>query len=271
MIDQAKLAEKIKARFGPVSIIRPGVFRTSEKYGSRDFTVRYFDITSNIGNVASNLREYQEELLGDTFFGKGIPADLRWNHYLYFISSEDDANAPEFRDIKARVEADRTYARKAVLTEKELDSLFRVGEVIPESQPRDIASQWTSELDVLGLSFILDDTVSAPEAARLIKRGTKRPPARPAALQPLTKAETVAGGQFLRSLSIGKYRNYPLSRHYEFGKVNLISGRNGTGKTSLLEAIEYLYCKENRRHNRNLLDIKVTGTFFNSDASLLSR
>lgn len=270
MINQARFADKLKARFGPVSEVRPGIFRTSERYGEREYAVWYFDLTGNVGEASSHLREYQEDLMAETFFGPESPADLRWNHYLYFIADEEEVKDPAFHDAKVRVETDRTYARKAVLTEKELDVMFAGAEMGPARAPMDIANQWAQRLDTLGLSFILDDAITAPEAARLIKAGRKQPSARPAALTPLTEAEKAAGSRFLRSLAITGFRKYPSTKHFEFGNVNLIFGRNGTGKTSLLEAIEYLYCGENRRHDDIAAGTRIIGEFVGSDASLVT-
>jgi chromosome segregation protein len=48
----------------------------------------------------------------------------------------------------------------------------------------------------------------------------------------------------------------------------LITGPNGTGKTSLLEAIEYFYCGQNRRHENS--SSKVFGTLYGSKLEMAS-
>jgi len=268
MIDQARFTNKLKARFGQISEVKPGILRTSDRFGDREFAIRYFDLTGNLGEAASQLREYQEDLMSETFFGPESPADLRWNHYVYFVTGNEEANTPAFHDAKARIEADRTYARKAVLTEKELEALLAPMDNGPATSPADIASQWTKRLDALGLSFILDDAIAAPEAARLIKAGRKQRSASPAELASLSDAEKAAGSRFLKALTIKGFRTYPSTKDFEFGSVNLIYGRNGTGKTSLLEAIEYLYCGENRRLDDNAAGTRIVGEFFGSSARL---
>lgn len=268
MIDQARFTNKLKARFGSISEVKPGILRASERFGDREYAVRYFDLTGNLGVAASRLREYQEDLMTETFFGPDSPADLRWNHYVYFVAGDEEAKSPAFHDAKVRIEADRTYARKAVLTEQELEVLIAPTDKGPNTPPTDIASQWTQRLDTLGLSFILDDAVTAPEGARLIKAGRKQPSARPAALAPLSEAEQAAGRRLLKALTITGFRKYPSAKHFDFGGVNLIIGRNGTGKTSLLEAIEYLYCGENRRLDDSAVGTKIVGEFVGSSAHL---
>jgi DNA repair protein SbcC/Rad50 len=268
MIDQARLTSKLATRFGPISEVKPGILRTSDRFGDREYAVRYFDLTGNLGEAASRLREYQEDLMTETFFGQDSPADLRWSHYLYFVAGDEEAKAPEFHSTKVQIEADRTYARKAVLTEKELDALLAPTDKGPATPPADIASQWAQRLDALGLSFILDDAITAPEAARQIKAGRKQRLAMQAALAPLSAAEKVAGSEFLKALTITGFRKYPSPKNFVFGRVNLIVGRNGAGKTSLLEAIEYLYCGGNKRLDDISAGTRVVGEFFGSSARL---
>ena len=56
-------------------------------------------------------------------------------------------------------------------------------------------------------------------------------------------------GHPLKSLDIKKFRVHPAVGERTFGKVNLIRGANGSGKTSLLEAIELGLCGGIRRQD----------------------
>ena len=53
---------------------------------------------------------------------------------------------------------------------------------------------------------------------------------------------------FIQELHIEKFRKSPKQDKFEFGKVNLIERPNGTGKTTLLEAIELFTCGSNYRN-----------------------
>ena len=64
--------------------------------------------------------------------------------------------------------------------------------------------------------------------------------------------------KWLASISIDRFRPVHDGKSYTFGQVTLIVGPNGTGKTSLLEAIEYFYCGNNRRQG-NLETPKISG------------
>jgi DNA repair exonuclease SbcCD ATPase subunit len=60
-------------------------------------------------------------------------------------------------------------------------------------------------------------------------------------------AAAVPNGRFIHWLHRDHFRTQPKQREFEFGTVNLFRGVNGTGKTSLLEAIELCICGGNRR------------------------
>ena len=270
MIDQQRVLKGLQSRFGELKPIRPGVFRAAQSFGGRDYAVRYFDLTGKLDEAASHLREYQEDLMAETYFGTDAPSDLRWNHYLYFVATDEDAVRHDFRVLKSQLESDRTYARKAVLTEHDVEALGSGSPDLPASPPLDVAAQWAHRLDELGLSFILDDGISAPEAARLISKGVRQPSARQATFDPLSEAERLAGSGFLNNLTIQGFRKYPTTKQFTFGSVNLIFGRNGSGKTSLLEAIEYLYCGANKRGADRLPGTKLSGAFVGGSVKLVA-
>jgi DNA repair protein SbcC/Rad50 len=66
---------------------------------------------------------------------------------------------------------------------------------------------------------------------------------------------------FLRRLQLTKYRPYPLNKDFEFGTMNLVFGPNATGKTSLLEAIELLYCGRNKRNDDKPADYEIVAKY----------
>lgn len=74
----------------------------------------------------------------------------------------------------------------------------------------------------------------------------------------LLPAEKAAAGHFLKRLTIKGFRLHPEQKDHSLGRVNLIVGSNGVGKTSLLEAIEFGYCGRNRRSSVLLDSTSVT-------------
>ncbi len=272
MINTNKYLDELKFHYSNVLEVRPGIFRLSEDKDGRDYAIRYFDLTGNLSEAADHLQEYQEDLLTETFFDSNFPTDLRWNHYLYFVSDENPSTCSSFNENKKKIEADRTYARKHVISGEELKAILTPKSRSQISQPVDIINQWTQRLDQLDLSFILDDSITSSEIAKYI-RDHKKPPLtivnNASKLSDidtkLSEAEVTAAKAFLKILTISNFRDYPTKQRFKFGKVNLIFGRNGAGKTSLLEAIEFLYCGENRRVNELTNATHVEGEFFSSD------
>ena len=97
------------------------------------------------------------------------------------------------------------------------------------------------------MGFVLDDRISVPEVVRRIAAGQKESVGHVASPTALLPAEVAATRRFLKHLTIHGFRPHPTEKHHPLGRVNLIVGSNGVGKTSLLEAIEYAYCGRTRR------------------------
>jgi len=65
----------------------------------------------------------------------------------------------------------------------------------------------------------------------------------------------------IKSIELEKYRKYPKRKEFEFGRVNLFVGQNGSGKTSLLEAIELFMCGRTFRNPDQITDYKIKVSF----------
>lgn len=271
-MDQVSIVEKLKSKFGPVTEVRPGVFKASESFKGRNYAVRYFHLYADLSDIARRLNAYQEDLIAEKFFDPEMPADLRWNHYLYLLTdTKTFSSSQEFSLVKAQIEGDRTYSRKVILTESELEEMLleESGEISP-GFPVDVSHQWIRHLEERELSFVLDDQYSVPRTARLIKEGYKESYLPPSDISELPGCEGLAGNQFLTELEIESFRSFPIQKTFNFGGVNLIFGANGAGKTSLLEAIEYLYCGGNKRSNEDKEGITITGRFIGSEDKMVT-
>ena len=184
-----------------------------------------------------------------SYFNVESKADLRWNHYLYFVTATPRVDGAFLR-AKAAVESDREYARKIVVPEEELDGVLddpHFGAESPEGFPQDPLSVWANTLEKHDLGFVVDERLQVPAVVRSIAGGEQRPVRRPPATPQLDPAETAVSSDCLANIAIGEFRKYPVRKVFDFGAVNLILGVNGVGKTSLLEAIEYLFCGKTRR------------------------
>jgi exonuclease SbcC len=218
-----------------------GVLRGNRQYDDKTFATAYVDLSDDIVERSLNLADFQENLLGEDFFdGDG---NQRWNSYVYFWAgprSKEDAGFPE---AKTRIERDRHYARKFVLTEDDL--LNRIDD-ISRSRPKTIVSddalaRWSEQLRQSSLDVVLEQKPRA-QLLRLIESGDAFAPATAAAFAAPSKTVDPLGTGKLRSLQVGNFRAAVCNGPFSFGDVNLIVGQNGSGKTSLLELIEALYC-----------------------------
>lgn len=272
MIDAQRVEALLKNRYPDLESVGQGVFRGIDRFGARDYAVRYFDLNDRLATTVDSLKSYQEEVLSPMYFSSDVATDLRWNHYLYFVTSDEEAKKGEFGRLKAKVEADREYARKQVVREGEVAGLLANAQVPepPTALPIDLATTWSKTLEQHGLAFILDSDISVPDAVRRIVAGTKDGASRPISPVALLAAEQAAASHFIRHLTIKGFRTHPEEKDYPLGRVNLIVGSNGVGKTSLLEAIEFAYCGRNRRSSTLLGNTSITADLFGVEHKLSS-
>ena len=85
MIDAQRVEALLKSRYPNLESVGQGVFRGVDRFGVRDYAVRYFDLNDRLATTADSLKSYQEEILSPMYFSSEVATDLRWNHYLYSI------------------------------------------------------------------------------------------------------------------------------------------------------------------------------------------
>jgi DNA repair exonuclease SbcCD ATPase subunit len=260
MINAHQVETMLRGRYPDLEDVSPGVFRGIDRFGAREYAIRYFDLNDRLATTAASLKRYQEEVLSPMYFSTEVATDLRWSHYLYFVTSDEEAARVEFGRLKATIEADREYARKQVVREGDVPTLLAKGSPAAPggALPVDLATTWSQTLEQHGLGFILDDDISVPDAVRRIVAGSKDKAARPVSPMALLPAEKAAASHFLKRLTIKGFRPQPEQKDHPLGRVNLIVGSNGVGKTSLLEAIEFAFCGRNRRSSVLLDPTSVT-------------
>jgi len=235
-----QLRQRLLPQYPDLEDVGENVVRFIRRAGSRPFAVYYVDVSAHIPNTAEELNEYQDRIIGRRFF-EGSKS-LQWSNYLYFVvGSHVSLKAKEI------VECDRKYARKYVVTESELTSaltppVFQVAEGAIDSN---ILSTWTNLLAAANLDRAVLNDEPLPRRLELIEaafgQGAVPTPAA-SSVRPRVRPP------FLRQIELRTFRAFPVKRTIVFGTVTLICGANGTGKTSLLEAIELVYCGRNKRN-----------------------
>lgn len=272
MINVERVEEILRDRYPDLESVGPGVYRGVDRFGAREYAIRYFDLNDRLATTAESLKRYQEEVLSPMYFSTQVGTDLRWSHYLYFITSDEAAEHGGFGQLKARVEADREYARKQVVREREIVALFTRGNPAApaDAMPKDLSTTWLHALEQHGLGFIIDEDISVPEVVRRIVAGSKDKAVRPVSPLALLPAEKAVVTHFLNQLTIKGFRPQPEQKDHSLGRVNLIVGSNGAGKTSLLESIEFAYCGRNRRPSVLLEPTSITLALSGSGEKLSS-
>lgn len=225
------------------------VVRGEKKLGGQTYAVAYVDFADEVVERFLHLRDFQERILADDFFD--TPGDLRWNKYLYIVAGPNSTSNPNFAAAKAAIEADKDYARKRVISQDDLDSLLggpKLFEAAAHSSTYDVQADWRRRLSAAGLEHLLDAPTPRTNVVESIsKRELGTASNWNQQVKELNASDMPLATAKLLSLKIDAFRPIHNGKRYDFGDVTLLVGANGTGKTSLLEAIEYFYCGNNRR------------------------
>ena len=266
----AQLREHVAIMFPDVEQVGDSILRFTKGFEGSPYAVYYLDIAQDLPNSQETLTKYQDRVIGSHYF-EGRKS-LQWSNYLYFITSRDRFMSGEVIDAKELIERDRSYARKFVIPEEELELVLTPPVITPvEATPHaSILSIWTEQLVGAGLdrSILSDDNL--PTRLKLIEASTTEPKPR----SKMPSSDKVVNNQpFIQSLKLKKFRDFPIQRDFDFGKVNLIFGRNGSGKTSLLEAIELFYCGRTKRNPTSSLPYNLVMDFVDgrTEKALTSR
>lgn len=241
----SQLRERVAAQFSDVQQVSDSVVRFTRKAGDLPFAVYYLDITPDLPKTQEKLTTYQDRVIGPHYF-EGRKS-LQWSNYLYFVTSGERLATKEVREVKDLIERDRSYARKFIISEEELDSVLNpavVAPVDPSPSPT-ILSVWKDALFEAGLDKAILSNDNLPTRLALIESSSGKSIIKHQIPQRVVQ---LGSPSFIRSLQFKEFRRPLLGRSFDFGTVNLIFGPNGSGKTSLLEAIELFYCGRNKRN-----------------------
>ena len=253
----------VQHRFHDIEDIDHSIFKASSSYAGKKYALWIFDCSQTIACEGFDLRAYQDRLLRDDFYR--FPGALQWNLYCYFLCDEGEFQKIRNRGLVTAVESDREYARKFVKTpsmlKEELDSLNKISTEANLELPQDVGSIWQNKLKENGLDSVYLD-IPYVSVIRQIKSEQKEEIPREKLNAGKTKDE--ARIEFIEKIELNNYRRRPITRHFEFGRCNLIHGVNGSGKTSLLEAIEVWICGKYRRNKdepivHDCLKLKLRG------------
>lgn len=185
--------------------------------------------------------QFEKRFFSKYFFREDT--DLKWNYYLILIIEK---NAEE--DAVYQLENDDKFLRKLVMTTEEFDIYLGHGGTRPGDGKEDITGidtygEWQRNLSSLKLEGILTYSYESSKVADYIDKEVGiRPPGKPISNWDSTDSKSAKYlVKQIDCLSLKKFREHCLRDNTELSlsRVNLFSGGNGSGKSSLCSAIEY--------------------------------
>ncbi len=245
-MEALKIEQLISKTFRNVKKVKERIMRAELFHESQLVAIYYFDYSQGLNEESFDLSKYQDELISEDYY-TNIGA-IQWNYYLYFICDSGAIKG----DLKKYYEKNTVFTRKYIISFRDFEELIKNKLGLPlrkKVQPeQDISSKWIEELRKHKLDGVFLRKYSYKEVVRRYIEG--RPIEEPEDTD--TQVATLNNGEIdiINKLSLESYRRYPKKNEFVFKQVNLLSGPNGTGKTSLLEAIELCLCGKTRRNER---------------------
>ena len=234
----------LRDRFVNLTEAGSDVIRAERQYSGAPLGVFYFDFSEKIVLPDFDLRTYSLERIASDFYKH--EGSLQWNYYLYFVLENATFQRIRGTPKAVEIEADRTFARKFIREQETLNAELAQplsATLHSATLSQDIASRWVEALKEAGLEQIANPKAEYAKVVRDYLAGESKVPKSPSN----KPAAAVPNGRFIHWLHRDHFRTQPKQKNFEFGTVNLFRGVNGTGKTSLLEAIELCICGGNRR------------------------
>ncbi len=263
-MDIERIKTTLNDNFADITEPSDEIFRATKKHQEGVYQVHYFDLSQELFNKDFDFDRYQRQLLVKDFYS--VEGALQWNFYLHFLVDDKNANNPNFSSVKSKIEADRRLARKSVSTYVEFEKSFRSTKDSREHTPIDIVDRWKDSLSN-ELIDVLDEKIAMTSVVSSFIDGEQGKKAAPRIAR-----TDVEDFPLIGKLTLKQYRSFPSQRTFDFGRVNLISGPNAVGKTSLLEAFELMVCGKTMRNSKIEEDFKFNITPFGTiDSKEISR
>lgn len=239
-MDAHEIKKYLCSHFTEVQDQCKDVFRATKKSGDQIYQIHYIDLSQHVLAQGFDLENYQRNLLLKDYYS--VEGALQWNFYLHFLIDEGTIQAHELENLRHWIEADKKLARKSVFTLSEFKRYLTPIISAQVESPIDVADQWKN---LLGpeLSTVLDEKISLTSILSTYITSEKHKKA-----ARMSRRNQVKPFPLIKNLDLIGYRLFPQIRAFEFGMVNLVSGPNAVGKTSLLETIELAICGKTMRN-----------------------
>jgi len=254
MIHTSTLKKQLSNYYERVETFPGKVLRCQKMYNNKPYQYIYFNYANDLNNI--DIEQYSKQLLSNDYYSHA--GMMQWNYYLAFIIEKNVDP-----DLRSTIERNEDYARKYVIDYKDigkwLNQINGTGRENVSGLSEDLADIWRGILEKNNLECVASDKTPITKGVRNIIGGVYHKNRSVTRNKKQEKHVTDLGN--IQSIDLGHFREYPKSdKPFNFGKVNLIEGANGFGKTSLLEGIEYLLSGETARSEARD-QYKICGVF----------
>lgn len=239
MMNTQQLVDQSKKLFNGFTEVENNLFKGNLSIDDKIAGIYYLNFNQEISE--EEFEQLQYKYLAEEFYNQD--GALQWNIYLLFINSNISDS------LKLRILKDDKYARKLIFNDKEFLDYFEL-EKSEKSELPDIVATWKDELNKVGLQELYSPS-SYDGVIRNFLNNTI-----PDVIEKKDKnLDDVPVIEKISSISLkDTYRPYPKLRDFSFGSVNLFTGSNGVGKTSLLESIELILTGKTQRNHDKIED-----------------
>jgi DNA repair exonuclease SbcCD ATPase subunit len=206
-----------------------------QSYNNDPYGIFFIDYGDD--KIPENLNAFQESTLAENYYNH--PGYLQWNYYLVFLRNSYT------KEEKNRIEADTVFSRKFLFKPDELFDYLDYKHTETELDS-DVVGKWKDKLRLADLDEVYSDEQFTAAVKRFISSKVKKDKENYEIKENQIDHQKIDS---IKSIILKEnYRKYPNNqRSFNFGKVNLIKGVNGSGKTSLLEAIELVLAGKSNR------------------------
>ncbi|MCW7512127.1 hypothetical protein [Leptospira levettii] len=210
------------------------------KYVHNERTIGLYFIDYGEFKFTENIRDFQEKYISKIYYE--YPGYEQWNFYLLLLR---DVNSVSYND-RVKIEKDGVYTRKFVFSLEEYENYFKYNNSKSKFDSN-IVNVWKERLTGVGLIEVFRNTSITKAVSNFIKgEVVEFSEEKIEMMKPTVNLSNLK----IQNLKLKEnFRTYPLERDFSFGRVNLITGVNGAGKTSFMEAIELVVTGKTARNS----------------------
>lgn len=233
------------------------IYITNYIYNNNNIIGKYILVYCDAKQFETNVFENDEfinEVIQPIFFK--CQNDLNWNLYLTCILEEEEYNNV-IDSKKVQFQINKEYTRNIIVTMKEFEEIIPIGKIVLPIQKSIIEpiEAWREQLKTYNLEFCLNTFATYIGESYLSNRGISSDLQDSCQNQRNEKnnSENIYRVEGIDKLKLtDSYRKgcFGVKAEIGFGKANLLTGANGSGKTSILEAIELAMTGEVRKSNK---------------------